>query len=79
SNSINLISCYCFFLNYARYKRGAAYTFALSGIKRHAGTLISDALPDTRSGDKWGYFSVFRPQLGEIMPYEDLSCCRFGL
>ena len=25
SNSINLISCYCFFLNYARYKRGAAY------------------------------------------------------
>ena len=53
--------------------------FALSGIKRHAGTLISDALPDTRSGDKWSYFSVFRPQLGEIMPYEDLSCCRFGL
>ncbi|MEH2904880.1 hypothetical protein V7T21_17780, partial [Segatella copri] len=25
SNSIYLISCYCFFLNYARYKRGAAY------------------------------------------------------
>ena len=60
-----------------RHRIGA--TFALSGIKRHAGTLISDALPDTRSGDKWGYFSVFRPQLGEIMPYEDLSCCRFGL
>ena len=26
SNSISLISCYCFFLNYARYKRGAAYS-----------------------------------------------------
>ena len=25
------------------------------------------------------FFSVFRPQLGEIMPHEDLSCCRFGL
>ena len=25
SSNICLISCYCFFLNYARYKRGAAY------------------------------------------------------
>ena len=41
--------------------------------------LIPMAIPDTRSGDKWGYFSVFRLQLGEIMPYEDLSCCRFEL
>ena len=27
SSSICLISCYCFFLNYARYKRGAAYNW----------------------------------------------------
>ena len=33
SNSISLISCYCFFLNYARYKRGAAYYFDAEQVK----------------------------------------------
>ncbi|WP_228119424.1 hypothetical protein, partial [Segatella copri] len=45
SSSICLISCYCFFLNYARYKRGAAYLYFLrlrDHYLLHASAIIED-------------------------------------